>query len=67
MEIQSGRRGQHHDWQREGNPVGYYTPGADPLVDRGKTLILAHKKLMAPAITDKRLDDDYIVEVSCGW
>ena len=55
---------QHHDWQREGNPVGYYTPGADPLVDRGKTLILAHKKLMAPAITDKRLDDDYIVEVS---
>ncbi len=55
---------QHHDWQREGNPVGYYTPGMDPLVEGGKTLVLAHKKLMAPHITDKRIEDDYIVEVS---
>ncbi len=55
---------QHHDWQREGNPVGYYTPGMEPLVDSGKTLVLAHKKLMAPHITDKRIEDDYIVELS---
>ncbi|NNE38168.1 MAG: thioredoxin [Gammaproteobacteria bacterium] len=55
---------QHHDWQREGNPVGYFTPGMEPMVDSGKTLILAHKKLMAPHITDKRIEDDYIVEVS---
>jgi hypothetical protein len=55
---------QHHDWQREGNPVGYYVPGAEPLVDRGRTLILAHKNVTVPAITDKRLEDDYILEVS---
>ena len=55
---------QHHDWQREGNPVGYYTPGADPLVDRGRTLILAHKNATVPAITDRHLKDDYILEVS---
>jgi len=30
---------QHHDVQREPNPVGYYTPGLDPYVDKGKTLI----------------------------
>src|SRR4051812_48879473 len=32
---------QHHDWQREGYAAGYYAPGGEPLVDRGKTLILA--------------------------
>jgi hypothetical protein len=30
---------QHHDVQREPNPVGYYAPGLDPFVDKGKTLI----------------------------
>ena len=55
---------QHHDWQREGSPAGYYAPGADPLVDRGRTLILAHKNVMAPEITDKRLEDDYLMVVS---
>ena len=30
---------QHHDYQREGNPVGYYAPGQD-FVDRGKTFYL---------------------------
>lgn len=54
---------QHHDWQREGNPVGYYTPGMEPLVDSGKTLVLAHKT-HGPHITDKRIEDDYIVELS---
>lgn len=55
---------QHHDWQREGNPVGYYVPGMDPLVDKGKTLILAHKNVKKPNITDKLLEDDYIIEVT---
>jgi len=54
---------QHHDYQREGNPVGYYTPGQDPLVDRGNTLILAHQDLHDAAISDKLLLDDRIVEV----
>ena len=34
--------GVHHDFQREGNPVGYYVPGMDSYVDKGKTLILSH-------------------------
>ena len=55
---------QHHDYQREGNPVGYYVPGMDPLVDRGHTFILSHKNLFNPQITDKRLLDDVILEVT---
>jgi len=30
---------QHHDLQREPNPVGYYVPGMDPYVDKGRTLV----------------------------
>lgn len=55
---------QHHDWQREGSPAGYYAPGSEPLVSGGRTLILAHRNVTVPAISDKRLEDDYIVEVS---
>ena len=55
---------QHHDWQREGSSVGYYAPDARPLVSGGRTLILAHKNVTKPAITDKRLEDDYMMEVS---
>jgi hypothetical protein len=54
---------QHHDWQREGSPAGYYAPDALPLVDRGRTLILAHKNVTVPAITDRRLEDDRLMEV----
>ncbi len=55
---------QHHDYQRAGNTVGYYVPGMDPLVDKGNTLILCHKNLKNPKITDKLLLDDTIIEVS---
>jgi hypothetical protein len=35
--------GFHHDYKREGNPVGYYFPGAERTkVRNGKTLILSH-------------------------
>ncbi|MDR1320557.1 MAG: hypothetical protein LBK56_03885, partial [Gracilibacteraceae bacterium] len=61
--VQTNDARQHHDYQREGNPVGYYVPGQDPLVDRGNTLILAHKDLRRPEISDKLLVDDIIVEV----
>ena len=54
---------QHHDFQREGNPVGYYTPGMDPKTDSGNTLILTHKNLYNKDIADKRLLDDVIIEV----
>lgn len=26
---------QHHDYQREGNPVGYYAPGMEPKIEGG--------------------------------
>ncbi len=55
---------QHNDYQREGNPVGYYAPGMNPLVDKGNTLILANKNVKNLKITDKLLLDDYIYEVS---
>lgn len=55
---------QHHDYQREGNPVGYYVPGMDPLVDSGNTLILCHKNLKNLKISDKMLIDDVIIETT---
>jgi hypothetical protein len=55
---------QHHDYQREGNPVGYYVPGMDALVDRGKTLLCCHKKVTNPAMSDKPLADSTIIEVT---
>ena len=55
--------GVHHDFQREGNPVGYFVPGMDSYVDRGKTLILSHKVVTNKRISDKQLYDDIIIEV----
>lgn len=52
----------HHDFQREGNPVGYYAPGQD-FVEHGKTLILARKEKSVPKISYKELIDDVIYEV----
>lgn len=54
---------QHHDYQREGNPVGYYVPGMNPKVNSGNTLILCHKNLVNHKISDKTLLDDTIIEV----
>ena len=54
----------HHDWQREGSPAGYFSPGSEPSVTSGRTLIMAHKNVTVPEISDKRLEDDYILEVS---
>ena len=57
---------QHHDVQREGNPVGYYAPSQEPETGGGKTLILA---LDLPPleetshISDFPLYSDKIVEV----
>lgn len=55
---------QHHDYQREGNPAGYYAPGMEPLVNRGNTLILSHKNIQNLGISDKPLLDDTIIEVT---
>jgi len=67
VELKSGETvwaaRQHHDWQREGNPVGYYAPGMESTPRSGRTLVLAHKNLVKSAISDKRLEDDYLLEL----
>jgi hypothetical protein len=55
---------QHHDYQREGNPVGYYVPDMDPVVEGGNTLMLSHKNLKNKDICDKPLLDDVIIETT---
>jgi hypothetical protein len=55
---------QHHDYQRQGSPVGYFAPDLAPLTDKGNTLILAHKNVSRPAISSKMLVDDVIYEVT---
>lgn len=55
---------QHHDFQREGNPVGYYAPGMEPKTDSGNTLVLCHKDVHCPYISDKTLLDDVVYEVN---
>jgi hypothetical protein len=52
----------HHDFEREGNPVGYYAPGQD-FVDKGKTLVLARCAIYNKSISLWPLDDDVIYEV----
>lgn len=54
---------QHHDYQRPGNPVGYYAPNLIPGLSEVNTLILCHKNVTNPDITEKTLIDDTIIEV----
>ena len=58
------KAGMHHDFEREGNPVGYYAPGLEPKMPNGKTLILSNKVVKNKKISDKPLLDDiiYIVD-----
>ncbi len=55
---------QHHDYQRDGNPVGYYVPGMEPKVDSGNTIMVCHKNLKNTDISEKLLLDDTVIEVS---
>ncbi len=54
---------QHHDFQREGNPVGYYVPGMEPRTDGGNTMILGHKDVRNEKITNRLMLDDTIYEI----
>ena len=54
---------QHHDWQREGFPAGYYSPEAETIGNSGRTLILGHKNLSDASIHEQQLEDDYLYEV----
>ena len=51
------------DCQREGNPVGYYTPELECKVLSGNTLLLCHKNVKKPGISLHNLIDDGFVEV----
>ncbi len=52
----------HHDFQREGSPVGYYAPGMEPQ-QQGRTLILCSAAVDGYGLVAQRLWDDRIVEV----
>ena len=52
---------QHHDSQREGNPVGYYAPGMEAMTDSGITMWLDRECVAsAPEISTFGLEDDVI-------
>jgi hypothetical protein len=55
---------QHHDWQRESFPAGYYSPEATPAIEGGNTLILTHANRTQPNVADILLEDDRLIEVS---
>src|ERR1043165_3705743 len=55
---------QHHDWQREDFPAGYYSPGIKPSVEGGNTLILTHTNHNSSDVADVTLEDDRLIEVS---
>ena len=58
---------QHHDWQRQDYPAGYYSPETSPSAQSGsKTLVLTHTNHTRPDIADAALEDDRLIEVSPG-
>ena len=55
---------QHHDWQREDFPAGYYSPNATPGAG-SRTLMLTHTNHVQPKVAaTAMLEDDRIIEVS---
>ena len=55
---------QHHDWQRDDFPAGYYSPGAEPAAVGRNTLILTHTSHVLADVADVLLEDDRIIEVT---
>lgn len=55
---------QHHDWQREDFPAGYYSPGATPAATGARTLLLTHISRMVPEVADGMLEDDRLIEIT---
>ena len=55
---------QHHDWQRESFPAGYYSPESTTTVEGSSTLILTHTNRTQPTVADVMLEDDRLIEVS---
>jgi Arylsulfotransferase (ASST) len=55
---------QHHDWQRDDFPAGYYSPATKPALTGAKTLILTHTSHENAAVAPGMLEDDRLIEVS---
>ena len=56
---------QHHDWQREDFPAGYYSPESTPNPQNNdRTLLLTHVSRLAPAVADVTIEDDRLIEVA---
>jgi len=54
---------QHHDYQLEGNPVGYPVPGQETADDFSRILLLTHEDACLPEISDQLLIDDVLLEI----
>jgi hypothetical protein len=57
---------QHHDWQRDDFPAGYYSPEYTPSTAPPTTLILSHAERMQPKVADVMLGDDRLIEVNAS-
>jgi hypothetical protein len=55
---------QHHDWQREDFPGGYYSPSATPAAQPANMLVLTHRDLTQPKVASGTLEDDRLIEVA---
>jgi len=55
---------QHHDWQRPSVAAGYFAPGVQPAVSNGPTLVVSHTNVVNPQISDRRLEDDRLLEIA---
>jgi hypothetical protein len=55
---------QNHDYEREGSPTGYFSPGAEPKTDGGNTLLIVNSEVTNPGVSGKALLDSKIIEVS---
>ena len=51
---------QHHDFQLEGNPVGYPVPGQETAPDFGKIMVLTHANVRDPRVSDELLMEDVV-------
>ncbi|WEV36420.1 aryl-sulfate sulfotransferase [Lactobacillus sp. ESL0677] len=54
---------QHHDYQIEGNPVGYFVPGQTVKDDFNKVLLLTHSNVKKPKISPQPLLEEVLLEV----
>jgi hypothetical protein len=56
---------QHHDWQRDDFPSGYYSPGVNPSSAAPKVLLLTHTNHSRPSVAgEAMLEDDRLIEIS---